>query len=222
MSLLWVSLKKDLEKAKEEIKGWLADIKNTIQNNQNQSLHVINNISSASKEEIIEKRKEETEELEKIGQWETKLLKTKEQKEKQRTEKIAKIVQIENLVEDYFNKKSREKMKKNIKFENSEWNLILDWVIDNKIIEIKFIWPKSITSLYFILGRFIEKIMKITPYKEGIFIIVSESMDVDMVVQITAEIIKLQSKVWIYRNFNISVLCFKLEKGNLVEIKNEE
>lgn len=240
MSLLGVSVKKDIEKVKDEVRSWMTEIKNIIQNNNNRQNNSVNFYNSpvATKKEVESNREQEIQEESKIQEeLNTEILssstkikkieeKTKEEKKKIREEKLLKIKTIEKEVWNYFLNQNIN-FRKHIKIEdNNGKNIILDGIItgedgEEKIVEIKLVGPSGWTSvLYFIMLDFLEKLGRYNIDKDVIFVIVSENMDTKMITNIQNEFIKVKWNYRINKRINISGIFFKFENNKIHLITN--
>ena len=125
---------------------------------------------------------------------------------------------------NYFSKRSVE-LKKNIKVENNIWTIVLDGIVSEsnwqeKIIEIKLIWPSGGTSvLYFILLNFLEKLSRYNINKDVLFVLVSEDMDDKMIANIKNEFIKVRRSFKSSNRVNIEWIFFKF-KDNKIHLVN--
>ena len=239
VSIFGVSIKKEIESVKGELKSYIASIKTDIQSHLDFRPTINNTFNApvpANQSEYEKKVKnevrEEIQEIEKGSK--TILSATPSQEMIKRTnneksrERIEKVLQIERLVSDYF-QIFYGKYQSQMKLENDDSGnkMIVDGLVidsDNaaikQIVEVKLITSKSFDTFYFIANRFIAKLFKLGSRIPVKFVIVSEQMDID-----GARILKMQlNKLNSNRDANprlplVSGLFFKFEDGKINEIR---
>ncbi len=239
ISVFGLNVKKDIDSAKNEIKSQLSELRNTINNSQNQTVNVHTIAVPAKKEDIEEKKREEisNEKIRpesknnnnsvSISKDTTQKKIGSSEKAKERQDRISKV---EKLVNEYFISQYGESYKPQIKIEDvdSGAKVVTDAVIqksDNKIaeiIEIKLIGEKSPDSFYFATSRFIQKLQKLGIKYPLRFVVVSEFMDKELAGAVKIQIHHFGSARSLGANIpKITAVFFKLngEYTQIEEIK---
>ncbi len=234
ISVFGLNVKKDIESAKNELKGQLADIKNSINNNQNQTVHI--HTVPADKNEIEQKQKEEvTEEAKRLKDISDKsnlsLSPNTEIKKIGSSEKAlerhVRMEKIEKLVNEYLTKLHGANYQAQIKIAdaNSDKKIITDGVVfkeDKKIseiIEIKTISVKGLEAFYFVASRFIQKLQKLGLRNAVRFIVVSEVMDQEIAQSVIKQVHQIRfTKVVGASVPSIRTNFFRLENDELEEV----
>lgn len=237
-----ISIKKDIENAKKEIKEQIGEIKNEIRNHINVNPIINVNTVPANQPEYQKKIEDEVNEdekqIEKKSE-EVSIIRGTENFTRKKTSSIGdtykrfqRILLVENLVSKHFSSIYGENFKSQIKIESqsNEGALIVDGVLfdERKIIEIietRLITAKSFDHIFYVLLNFIKKSVKLGIRIPIRFVIVSEEMNAVSAQQISEQALKIN---WT-RKVNhlmpkIRAEFFKLEDDKLVEInlsKNE-
>ncbi len=234
ISIFGLNVKKDIESVKNELKGQLTDIKNSINNNQNQTVHI--HTVPADKNEIEQKQKEEvTEEAKSLNDINDKTnlslsLNTEVRKigsSEKALERYVRTQKIEKLVNEYLTKLHSTNYRAQIKIAdvNSDKKIITDGVVfkeNNKIseiVEIKTISVKGLEAFYFVASRFIQKLQKMGLKNTVRFIVVSEVMDQEIAHALVRQVKQIRfTKVVGALVPSIRTNFFKLENDQLEEV----
>lgn len=227
ISILGVNVKKDIEAAKNEIKGYITDIKN---NNNFQPIINVNS-TPVDNREYEEKTREEAIEVIQSEKDEDAVTDTAIKNEDAIKERLEKINIVEALIQEKLKRTYGFSYKPQIKIEDefSKRKLILDGAIyENdeiiEVIEIKFITMKSIDRLFFIASNFLKKIYNFgfrDPVKIRM-IVVSESIDEGTALGIRKDILKINySRKFGHGAPHIDVETYTFNSGQLSELKNE-
>jgi hypothetical protein len=232
ISLFGISVKKDIEEAKNELKNYLAEIKMEINNKNIYRPTVI--VNGANKEEYKEKIEQEIandnkakKETLTIEHCEKEIKKTENEKVKERIEKL---INIEKLVNSRLRAIYGNNYAPQMKINNDIGKqMIADGIIYkdgkiNELVEIKYVSSKSFNALRYICVRFLNRVVKLgLKIPKVKFVIVSPEMD-----EVSATAIKNDFS---YLNFVISdfkdnlpriaFVFFKQDNSALVEIKPE-
>ncbi|KKQ79461.1 MAG: hypothetical protein UT03_C0053G0006 [Candidatus Moranbacteria bacterium GW2011_GWD2_38_7] len=180
-----ISVKKDIEDAKKEIKEQIGEIKNEIRNHINFNPIINVHTEKAKENEIEEKLKNE---IRKEGNVDVSVESYKKGKIISTSEKVQNRINELRKVEDLVNKILVERFGENyraqIKIINSLGKkFIADGAVfeDNKIreiVEIKFITSKSIEAFKYIAGRYVNKIVELGIKRSAVrFVLVSKDMN---------------------------------------------
>ncbi len=223
ISIFGLNVKKDIEIAKNEIKGYIADIKN------NNNFQPIINVSSAPVDPKEYEEKTRKEVLQGIESEEEAIGTVKNDNTVE--ERLQKIKTVEEFVNQKLYKLYGDNYKPQIKIENevSKRKLILDGAIyENdeiiEVVEIKFITKISFESFYFIALNFLKKIYNFG-FRDPIkikMIVVSESLDERVALSIAKDILKLNYN----RKFgldapHIDIETYTFKSGQLSELKTK-
>ena len=234
VSFLGFSIKKDIEKATQEIKSSIMEIRNTFQPVVN-----INNFdkTTPSKDELEKKVKSEIKEESESVDYEKKAFLLEENNESRRiieNEKIRarvdRLLGIEELVNKKLSSEYGDLYKSNTKFKDESLGkfMIVDGLIFNKIdrdkidkiVEIKFITIKSFAAFYYIAFKFVQKLYKFGLRIPVHFIIISDSMDESVALFLNKQILKVNANRNIIPFFPVSTLsCYNIIGEELTEIK---
>ncbi len=229
ISIFGITVKKDIENAKNELKSYIAQIHNTNQTNINI------NTSLADKKEYKEKIKQETEEAEiedlEEGPKDFSVIENIEDKKvqnfKKHKERLEKLIMIEKLVTEFLKKQYNEDYKTQIKFEDriTQKTMITDGVIYKngqiiKAVEIKYITEKSFDPFHLIISGFIQKWAKFGLKIPLLFVVVSDSLDVNSSKSINYKILSLNNNKRLNPDsILVSAIFFKLNNSELQQLK---
>lgn len=237
VSIFGISLKKEIESVKSEVKSGFAEIKNSIQNHQSQVIN-FNPPTPASKNDIRKKLNEDVSDevsipndiikkeitdiplaLEKSETTEEKSLRVKERYDR--------IIRIEGLVKKYFEEKYNDKYKAQMKFTDSkmEKKIVVDGILLNEkseiceLIEIKTISTKSFENFFFLIMNFIKKLQKLNMDYPVRFVVVSEEMNRDHVSLLQRQVYQIGYAVKTGSKLpRVKLTCFKISDKGLEEI----
>ncbi len=189
VSLFGVSLKKDIESFKNEVRTQFFEIKNSIQNTNHQTVN-INAVASKATEEEIKQKDSDVKKEKKPTKNNLSIVKNTEEKKIGSSEKAIERHErhqfIEGLVNKYFISLYGDSYQSQIKIQdlNNPLNkVVVDGVIYNtlgkigEIIEIKALSSEiSFNSFYFVIVRFIQKLIKLQVNVPLTIVLVSELM----------------------------------------------
>jgi hypothetical protein len=211
------------------------EIKNSINNHQNQVVNVHTVTIPADKKEIEQKLKEDiVDEKETLIIKEQNKLSISQNKEEKRIslnerviERQEKISSVEKLVNQYYKEKYGALYKSQMKIEdvNSKQKIIVDAIVEkpdkkiSEIIEIKLIGPNTPEAFYFVASRFIRKLQNLGIQYPIHFVITSEYMNIELAQSVNKEIQKLRfSKNLGIKISWINATFFKFEDNKLEEV----
>ena len=222
ISFWGISVKKEIEKAKEEIKSVVSN-QTIIHNNFNSS--------PADSSEIKEKREEEAREDEAQQAVATTKAKTVSAKASVITERQKKIQEVEKLVQQFLKDKFQENFRPSMKLSTTKEGpgLVLDGLIyENsqikEIIEIKYISSENFEPFFFIASRFINKLIKLGIKLPVRFLIISEHMTKVKANMLNDQLVKIDyANRSLYYNISASkAQYFKINNNKLIEVKIDE
>jgi hypothetical protein len=230
ISIFGVNVKKDIESVKNDLKSYI----NQIQNNNKTYINV--NATTANPKEYKQKIEQETQETDSINPEEkqensfivsedTGPNDTMKNHQKSR-ERFEKVVAVEKLVTAFLTNKYGSDYHTQIKFEDpiTKNKIIFDGVIYKdaqieKAVEIKYITDKSFDRFYYIAANFINKFTRIGLKVPILFIVVSDSLNVERAADINTGIKKLNSNKQLNPGLiPISVIFFAISESGLTPI----
>lgn len=189
VSIFGVSIKKDLESFKNEVRTQFFELKNSIQNTNHQTVN-INAVASKATEEEIKQKDAAMVEKNKALKRSLSIVKNTEEKKIGSSEKAIERHErhqsIEGLVNKYFLDIHGDNYQTQIKIQdlNNPLNkVVVDGVIYNtqgkigEVVEIKVLNSElSFDSFYFVIVRFIQKLIKLQVNVPLKIVLVSELM----------------------------------------------
>ncbi|MCC7522952.1 hypothetical protein IT407_04110 [Candidatus Uhrbacteria bacterium] len=246
VSLFGVSVKKEIEEAKRDIKHSISEIKNQI-NMQTVIQMPAPNPEPADKDELKEKIVSEAQEL---AEEESKVTATPEQvkmvmlspsipeqkisKSEKAKDREEKMTLVESLVFKYFQDIYADTSKKLVphqKFENQEGDtkVIVDGLVQSdshieEIIEIRYLTEKSFRNVFYLVQNFLKKLRRLKILIPVRVVFVSEELNTSSAIEMHREMLKFKS---IRKTMGgipkISDQYFKISGGQLesVEIETE-
>ena len=234
ITLFGISVKKEIDNLRNEIKNYFFEFKSEIKNDVKVQPIINVNNQQAKPQEYKEKVKEEAKEIlgkktsqvtiEKVDQ---KIYKPKTDYMK---EKIKKIFFIEKKITAMMKEKYGKDFSPHIKFENNLGNkLIVDGIIFdetgivNEIIEIRFITTRSFEAFKYVAGRFLKKIIKFGLYNTNLrLIVVSEeitSVDAQKIKDDIGLINLVKPSVDNKTIPKLNIEFYRLDKNQLIVVK---
>jgi len=192
ISLFGVSIKKEIESFKHEVRTQFFEIKSSIQNTNHQTVN-INAVTSKATEEEIKQKDKIINEKNKTSKRSLSIVKNTEEikigSSEKALEKHERHQFIEELVNKYLNDIYGDSYQTQIKIQdlnNLVNKVVVDGVVYNtqgkigEIFEIKMLLSElSFSSFYFIIIRFIQKLIKLQVGVPLNIILVSEMMTFD-------------------------------------------